>query len=200
MATPSIQSTDGGASGPCFTPKLSYNPKASDTMAATVSRIKILSLYCSHIRRKMLLAFFMGKLLSLKIRLRSPKLPGLLPTGVEAVLSLLPDIAAVGSASETWPARVASSMLSPAPRSVRSPFSKPRRPPTALKAARDLGFRNLFSWPGVKAKGLFSAIKSFSVPGSGRKASSSSPATNAKGLLELLSLSPFTGLSNETRS
>ena len=75
---------------------------------------------------------------------------------------------------ETVFGALVSSTLRPLVVSVCRPFAMPRRPPRAWKAARDLGFSNLLSWPGEKAKGLFSTRKSSSVPGSGRSAWESS--------------------------
>lgn len=69
------------------------------------------------------------------------------------------------------PSKRVSSVDKPDVKSVRKPLSNPRRPPNAWKAANDLGFCILFSWPGENAKLLSSTRKSSSCRGSAFRAS-----------------------------
>ena len=142
MATPSTHSTFASVS-----PGVGLTdwkmPRAREMTAATVKRIRTLSLYAIHANCQMLLDFFCGSLLSPKMRLRSEKELLVVSAG-ELIVPEVADLlrgrgpssfsaapARVASSKDTTPSRPTSSTLKPLWRSVRKPFSRPGSPPRA---------------------------------------------------------------------
>ncbi|KAL2171521.1 hypothetical protein VTG60DRAFT_2689 [Thermothelomyces hinnuleus] len=141
MATPSIHSTRAPSVSLRWPWKVRYRPRASETTAATHSRISIRSCSATHANSRNDLDLRSGSRFSPNTRRRSAPSPSPSP-----------------SLRICRPARL----------SVRRPFTSPCSHPNCCRTATDFGSISLDRWPGLKANGLSSTLKSSSSPGSGR--------------------------------